>query len=127
VSLAGELLAETTRAMALFESNLPTRWYISREDVRAELEPSDTVTHCPYKGAAGYHSVRLSDGELAKDLIWFYEDPLPEATRVAGLLCFFNEKADIELDGELQRRPASPWSHGANSDAQNSPPVQTRG
>jgi uncharacterized protein (DUF427 family) len=127
VSLSGELLAETSRALALFESNLPTRWYVPREDVLAELEPSDTVTHCPYKGAAGYHSVRLADGETGKDLIWFYEDPLPEATRVGGLLCFFNEKVDIELDGELQQRPASPWTHGVKSDAQNADPAQTRG
>jgi uncharacterized protein (DUF427 family) len=127
VSLDGELLAETTRAVALFESNLPARWYIPREDVRAELEDSDTVTHCPYKGAAAYYSVRRSDGELGKDLIWYYEAPLPEATRVGGLLCFFNEKVDIELDGELQGRPASPWSHGVKSDAQNAAPAQTRG
>jgi len=127
ISLDGELLAETTRATALFESNLPTRWYLPREDVRAELEPSDTITHCPYKGAAGYHSVRRSDGELGKDLIWYYDEPLPEARRIQGLLCFFNEKVDIELDGELQRRPASPWSHGVKSDAQNAVPAQTRG
>jgi uncharacterized protein (DUF427 family) len=127
VSLEGELLAETTRAVALFESNLPARWYVPREDVQVELEPSDTVTHCPYKGAARYYSVKLSDGELGPDLIWYYEDPLPEATRVGGLLCFFNEKVDIELDGELQERPASPWSHGVKSDAQNAAPAQTRG
>jgi hypothetical protein len=37
--------------------------------------------------------------------------------RIAGLLCFFNEKVDIELDGELQERPESPWSHRVRSDA----------
>jgi hypothetical protein len=42
-------------------------------------------------------------------------------------LCFFNEKVDIELDGELQARPESPWSQGVKSDAQNAPPAQTRG
>jgi uncharacterized protein (DUF427 family) len=122
VSLEGELLAETTRATALFESNLPARWYLPAEDVLSTLEPSETITHCPYKGAAGYYSVRLADGELAKDLIWYYEDPLDEVGRIRGLLCFFNERVDIELDGELQERPASPWSHGVKSEA----PVQAR-
>jgi uncharacterized protein (DUF427 family) len=107
--LDGQLLAETTRAVALFESNLPTRWYIRREDVLAELEPSDTGTICPYKGRASYYSVRLDDGELIKDLVWYYAEPLAEAAPVAGLLCFFNEKVDIELDGEAQERPDSPW------------------
>ncbi len=127
VCLEGEVLAESERATALFESNLPTRWYLPREDVRAELAPSDTVTRCPYKGLAGYHSVRLATGEVHKDLIWFYPDPLAEAMRIAGLLCFFNEQVDLELDGELQERPATPWSHGVRPEAQNAPVAVTRG
>ena len=129
VSLNGERLADSHRALALFESNLPTRWYVPREDVTAELESSDTVTGCPYKGRAGYHSVKLSDGETAKDLVWGYDDPLPEVVRIAGLLSFFNEKVDIELDGELQERPESPWSQGVKSSAkaQNAAPALTRG
>lgn len=124
ISLGGSLLAETDRAFALFESNLPTRWYLPIEDVRAELEPSDTVTHCPYKGTASYYSVKLEGG---KDLVWYYEQPLDEVGRIKGLVCFFNEKADIELDGELQQRPESPWSHRVKSEAQNDAPALTRG
>ncbi len=115
VSAGGELLAETDDALALFESNLPPRWYIPREDIVAELQPSDTVTRCPYKGTASYFSVNPGGGNgqagaEGKDLIWYYTHPLPEVGRIAGLLCFFNEKVDIELDGELQERPESPWS-----------------
>ncbi len=109
ISLEGELLAETERALALFETGLPVRWYLPSEDVVAQLEPSDTVTGCPYKGEASYHSVRLGD-ELKKDLVWCYREPRAEVGRVKGLLCFFNEKVDIELDGEAQERPQSPWS-----------------
>lgn len=110
VSLEGVLLAETHRALALFESNLPTRWYIPREDVVAELEPSDTVTRCPYKGTASYYSV-----PGGKDLVWYYEDPHAEVGRIAGLVCFFNERVDIELDGEAAERPDSPWSRPVKS------------
>jgi uncharacterized protein (DUF427 family) len=112
ISLDGELLAESERAVALFESNLPPRWYIPKEDVVAELEPSDKVTRCPYKGTAGYYSVNG-----AEDLVWYYADPLAEVGRIKGLLCFFNEKVDLELDGELQERPETPWSHGHGSRA----------
>jgi uncharacterized protein (DUF427 family) len=101
VSLDGDVLAETTQAMALFESNLTVRWYIPREDIRAELTPSDSTSICPYKGVAGYYSVAGHE-----DLIWYYTDPLPEAAPIAGLLCFYNEKVDLEIDGELQERPA---------------------
>ncbi len=124
ISLDGTLLAETDRALALFESNLPTRWYLPIDDVKAELEPSETVTRCPYKGTAAYHSVKLEGG---KDLVWYYDEPLDEVGRIKGLVCFFNEKVDIELDGELQERPDSPWSHRVKSDAQNDPPALTRG
>jgi uncharacterized protein (DUF427 family) len=129
VSLGGELLAETTRALAVFETTLPVRWYMPREDVVATLEPSDTVTRCPYKGTAGYNSVHLDDDETGRDLIWFYDEPFDEVRRVEGLVCFFNEKVDIELDGELQQRPESPWSHSVKSDAgaQNAAPAKTRG
>jgi uncharacterized protein (DUF427 family) len=124
ISLAGTLLAETERALALFESNLPARWYLPIEDVRVALEPSSTVTRCPYKGTAGYHSVGLEGGE---DLVWHYEQPFDEVRRIKDLVCFFNEKVDIELDSELQERPDSPWSHRVKSDAQNDAPALTRG
>jgi uncharacterized protein (DUF427 family) len=125
ISLDGETLAETTRAVALFESNLPTRWYVPREDVRARLEQTPTTTVCPYKGTASYHTVALQNGETAKDLIWFYPDPFPEAAPIKDLVCFFNERVDVELDGELQERPESPWSNSNRS--QNLQPAQTRG
>jgi len=110
VSLEGELLAETRDALALFETGLPARWYIPAPDVLAQVQDSDTVTHCPYKGQASYQSVRLQDGTLHQDLIWCYPDPLAEVGPIAGRLCFFNERVDLELDGELQERPESPWS-----------------
>lgn len=112
ISLNGTLLAESDRAFALFESNLPPRWYLPADDVVAELERSDTVTLCPYKGKASYYSV----GD-EKDVVWFYEDPLPDALKIKGLLCFFNERVDVELDGEHEERPESPWRHGVGSKA----------
>jgi uncharacterized protein (DUF427 family) len=124
ILLEGTLLAETDRALALFESNLPTRWYLPIEDVQAQLEPSDTITRCPYKGTAGYYSIEIEGG---KDLIWYYEQPLSEVARIKGLVCFFNEKVDLELDAELQQRPDSPWSRGVRSEALNDSPALTRG
>jgi uncharacterized protein (DUF427 family) len=112
ISLEGELLAESTRPIALFESNLPSRWYLPREDVVAELEPTETVTHCGYKGQASYYAVRLGSGDTVPDLVWTYTDPFPEAGRIQNMLCFFNERVDIELDGEPQERPVSAWSRG---------------
>lgn len=70
VELAGELVAESRRPLALFETSLPTRWYLPAHDVAWDkLEPSDTVTQCPYKGTARYWSVRAG-GQLHRDVAW---------------------------------------------------------
>jgi uncharacterized protein (DUF427 family) len=115
------LLAESARALVLFETNLPPRYYLPREDVCAELVTSELVTGCPYKGSANYFSVR-ADGRVVRDLIWTYTDPLPEARRIAGLLAFYDERVDVELDGVPQERPESPWS-----EKNAAPPSLTRG
>jgi uncharacterized protein (DUF427 family) len=110
VIVDGETVAETTRPYLLFETGLPTRYYIPRTDVRFDLlEPSQTTTQCPYKGRAEYWSVRIG-GTRYPDLVWSYAFPIPECPKIAQLMAFFNEKVDIVVDGELQQRPVSPWS-----------------
>jgi uncharacterized protein (DUF427 family) len=110
ISREGELLAETRRAKVIFETSLPPRWYIPEEDVRMErLRASDTRTGCAYKGFAGYWHVRVGDRELG-DLAWTYREPRHDAEPIRGMLAFFNEHVDIELDGELQERPVTQWS-----------------
>jgi uncharacterized protein (DUF427 family) len=112
VSLDGELLAESRRAMVLYESNLPPRWYLPREDVTAKLVPSDTTTVCGYKGWASYYSVELPGGEVAKDLVWYYTEPFHDGLPVKDLLCFLNERVDLEVDGESLGRPRTAWAQG---------------
>lgn len=110
VEVAGEVVAESRQPHALFETSLPTRWYLPVHDVFWEkLEPSGTVSRCPYKGTARYWSVRAG-GELLRDLAWSYPDPVPECPRIANLVAFFNEKVDLTVDGVLQPRPQTPWS-----------------
>jgi uncharacterized protein (DUF427 family) len=70
------------------------------------LTHTDTITHCPYKGAAEYWSVTI-DGELCEDLVWSYRAPVHESAKIAGLVSFYNEKVDIYVDGVLQSRPVT--------------------
>lgn len=109
VSLDGELLARTNRAQFLYETGLPPRFYIPREDVLAALTPSEKRTACPYKGEASYFHVDAG-GTRHEDLVWTYETPVREAEPVRGLLCFYNEKVDIALDGEAQERPETKFA-----------------
>jgi uncharacterized protein (DUF427 family) len=110
VELDGELIAESNRPHALFETHLPTRWYLPVDDVRADLlVPSDTVTRCPYKGTAAYWSIQTAE-RLHRDVAWFYPEPVVECPRIAGLVCFFNERVDLIIDGAPEPRPQTPWS-----------------
>jgi uncharacterized protein (DUF427 family) len=109
VSLDGETLAETDRGTVIFETGLPPRWYFPPEDVTAELIASETRTGCAYKGFAEYHSVRVG-GRVEEDVVWRYGEPHRDVAPIAGMLAFFNERVDIDLDGERQERPLTPWS-----------------
>jgi uncharacterized protein (DUF427 family) len=102
VELDGVTVAESRSPHILYETSLPPRYYLPITDVRMDLlRPSDTQTHCPYKGTAGYWSLEVN-GRTYEDLVWIYRTPLPESQKIAGLACFYNEKVDLYVDGVLQ-------------------------
>ena len=105
VSIGSRTVAESTRAKALFETGLPVRWYMPRGDVLAELEPSDHRTVCAYKGHPIHFTVA---GEEA--VAWSYPEPLHDGLPVKGLIAFYDERVDVDVDGERQGRPVTQWS-----------------
>lgn len=112
VSLGGVVLAESTAVQALYETGLPARYYFPPDDVRLDLlEPSDHVTQCAYKGTAPHWSVTI-DATLHPDVAWSYgsAEVRREGEPVRGLICFYNERTDIEVDGVPLERPRTPWS-----------------
>ena len=110
ISLDGVRLADSRRAVMLFETGLPTRYYLPIEEVSpGVLSTSDHATRCPYKGKAGYHHVTLG-GKRHDNIVWFYADPVPEAGKIKGRVCFYNEIVDITLDGERLARPVTAFS-----------------
>ena len=92
VSINGNTVAESERALALTEGSLPTRWYIPREDVSAELEPSERRTTCPFKGEATHFSVGGEDA-----VAWSYEEPIEQVAEIRNLIAFYNERIDLQL------------------------------
>jgi uncharacterized protein (DUF427 family) len=115
VECDGVRLADTRSPVLLFETGLPTRYYIDPTDVAFEhLEPSATQTLCPYKGTtSSYWSVRVGEPgseSLHPDLAWTYHYPLPAVAPIAGLVAFYNEKLDIIVDGMPLRRPHTQFS-----------------
>jgi uncharacterized protein (DUF427 family) len=111
VELDGVLLAEAASVVCVFETGLPTRYYLPRTGLDlAVLEPSGTVTECPYKGrTSGYWSARIGDA-VHRDLAWCYDFPTRQLLPIAGLVAFYNEKVDIVLDGRRLERPVTHFS-----------------
>ena len=110
VELDGVTVADSRSPRILFETGLPPRYYLPISDLRMDLlRPSQTSTHCPYKGTAGYWTLEVN-GKRYEDQVWIYRTPLPESQKIAGLACFYNERVDLYVDGVLQERPRSPFS-----------------
>ena len=112
IVLAGQTVAETSRARFLFETSLPTRYYIPRLDVRLDLlRPSAMRSACPYKGMTStYWSAETADGSI-RDVAWSYAAPIPDAAKIANLVAFFNERVDaIFVDGVEVPKPHTSWS-----------------
>lgn len=110
VEVEGETIAESNSPRLLFETGLPVRYYLPKTHVRMDLlTPTDTESHCPYKGTAEWWSVRAG-GTTHEDLAWSYPTTLPESQKIAGLVAFYDEKVDIYVDGVLQERPHTKFS-----------------
>jgi uncharacterized protein (DUF427 family) len=110
VEVGGIVVAESASPRLLFETGLPVRYYLPKPHVRLDLLiPSETVTHCPYKGRAEYWSVRAPDG-VHEDVAWSYRTPLPESQKVAGLVAFLDERVDVTVDGVPQERPRTKFA-----------------
>jgi uncharacterized protein (DUF427 family) len=112
VEVDGVTVAESRQPRLLFETGLPTRYYLPRTDVRQDLlVPSDHRTACPYKGTAEYYHLDTGGpGTRRENFVWFYRHPTLESSKIAGYLAFYNERVDLYVDGELQQRPRSPFS-----------------
>ena len=102
VSVAGRVIADTDNALTLRESDYPAVQYIPREDVDlAQLERTDDVTYCPYKGDCSYYSVPAG-GKKSVNAVWTYENPFPAVAQIKGHVAFYPERVD-EIAEDPQR------------------------
>jgi uncharacterized protein (DUF427 family) len=102
VTLGGQTLAASDRAVILHETGLPARYYIPCDDVRTDLlRPTARQTTCPFKGDASYWSAQVGD-EVHEDLVWSYQAPIPSAAAIAGLMCFYSERVELTVGGTHQ-------------------------
>ena len=107
VSLDGVVLAESHKPTMLFETGAPARHYLPMVDVEmAMLEPNSRRASCPYKGDAHFYSATVN-GQVVEDIAWQYTLPRAEVLPIAGMICFYEERVDVDVDGVRQPRPTS--------------------
>lgn len=106
ITVGGEKVAQSNRPVLLDETGLPIRYYLRREDVRMDLlRRTAHTTTCPFKGQASYWTLEVGD-QVYENVAWSYEDPIPGAEGIAGLLAFYDSKVDVAVE------PVTPPSMG---------------
>jgi uncharacterized protein (DUF427 family) len=116
VAVDGRTLADTHRPVVLYETWLPDRYYIPAEEVDfGQLEATDLLTRCPYKGIASYWSVK--DTPVGKNIVWSYKDPIPAVSVIKDHIAFYNEVVDITVDGVALERPVTHFNQRITDDA----------
>lgn len=111
VEVAGEVVVDTVRVKLLHESNILPVVYVPLDDVRADLlTPTDTSTHCPFKGDASYWTLAVGD-RVEEDLVWGYEHPLDGVADIAGHVALYLDRVDAvyEEDERLLGHPRDPY------------------
>jgi uncharacterized protein (DUF427 family) len=94
-----QVIADSTRPLALYESGFAPRWYVPRADVdQAALAPVEGQTFCPYKGLCDYYDV----GE-ARRAAWSYQNAYTEVARISGFLSFEPDLVEVYRDGTPMR------------------------
>jgi uncharacterized protein (DUF427 family) len=111
VLFGGAGVADSRRAVYLFESGHLPVYYFPLEDVRTELlVPTEKRTHCPLKGEASYWSIQVG-GRTSEDAAWSYPSPIPGCPDISRLVAFYWHRVDhwLEEDEEVFVHPRDPY------------------
>lgn len=99
----GEVIADTRSAFQVEESRHDSVWYFPPDDVdRRRLVPTESTSHCPFKGHASYFSIETGD-RILEDVVWSYQAPYDECRALRGYYAFYPDRVVLEVDGEPQR------------------------
>lgn len=98
VTFAGEIIADSVRAVVLNETKHAPVIYIPREDVRmSHLEGTDHQTFCPFKGEAAYWSIRVGD-HVEQNAVWTYPDPFDEVMALKDYVSFYQDRPELQQE-----------------------------
>jgi uncharacterized protein (DUF427 family) len=105
VTVAGRIVAESTRALRLEENGYPPVYYLPRGDADTSLLLRTAhSTYCPYKGDCAYYSIP-SGGTKSENAVWTYENPYEAVASIKEYLAFYPTRVDaIEVISAGQQK-----------------------
>ena len=96
VRAGGAVIGESKAALELRETGRDPVIYFPRADLgMAFLEPTELLTHCPYKGDAKHFSIAAKSG-LIENAAWSYETPIESVADITDHIAFYSDKATVE-------------------------------
>jgi uncharacterized protein (DUF427 family) len=94
VTVAGKIVAESTRALLLEENGYPPVYYLPRDDADMSLlVRTGHYTYCPYKGDCTYYSIPIG-GAKSENAVWTYETPYESVAGIKECLAFYASRVD---------------------------------
>ncbi|KAF1967902.1 DUF427-domain-containing protein [Bimuria novae-zelandiae CBS 107.79] len=91
----GHIVASTTTPETV-DGNL---YFPPSSLTKSYFTPTDTKTHCPYKGDASYYTITTNNTEV-KDAAWYYPEPRAGFEKIKGYVAFYKGKAGVEVKNE---------------------------
>jgi uncharacterized protein (DUF427 family) len=93
VTVAGRIVADSTRALRLEEQEYLAVYYLPRDDADMSLLVRTThYTYCPYKGDCSYYSIPIG-GTKSEYAVWTYEKPYEAVARIRDYAAFYPSRS----------------------------------
>jgi uncharacterized protein (DUF427 family) len=94
VTVAGRIVAESSRALRLEEKGYPPAYYLPRNDADMSLlVRTQHFTYCPYKGDCTYYSIPIGESK-SENAVWTYEKPHEAVASIREYLAFYSSRVD---------------------------------
>jgi uncharacterized protein (DUF427 family) len=91
VVVEGEIIADTTSAIRVFETGLEPVIYIPKNDVK-EIDLIKCGDYdCPYKGHAEFYTIRHGAHDI-ENAAWSYSSPIQSFPELEGRVAFYPHK-----------------------------------
>jgi uncharacterized protein (DUF427 family) len=89
-------IVDTTRGFIVHEGGLPPRYYVPRDDVKAEVSDGQGGAKCPWKGLWKHVDITAGGAKIA-NAAWTYYDTTPVCEPVKDFLAFYPDKVEIAV------------------------------